>query len=64
MVCRVRSIDLAALLSLLGPARAPRVVREVPDQLGYTLAAEPLLAVMSRAEWEALEQSALGDRAP
>jgi hypothetical protein len=41
-------------------ARAvPKVVVEDPEGLGYRLAEEPLLAVLSADEWHALEQAAL-----
>ena len=57
------SFDLGLLLRHLEPTAAPRIVREAPDQLGYTLTREPLLSVMSRDEWADLERSALERRA-
>jgi hypothetical protein len=35
------------------------MIRESPDELGYTLAVEPLLDVMPEAEWRRLERAAI-----
>jgi hypothetical protein len=51
---------IRSVLGRLIPPDAPRrVVREAPDELGYTLAVEPLLDVMPAAEWRRIEHAAL-----
>jgi hypothetical protein len=48
---------LRRLLALT--ARPPMVIVEDPEDLGYRLVADPLLQLMTRDEWRALETRAL-----
>ena len=46
------------LQRLRGRARGAMVIVEDPDDLGYRFVADPLLDLMSREEWLALEAAA------